>query len=311
MEYSFHMSVTQGAARVKTGNGMADAGLDQSATFKPPANVAELITMLDAAAGSLPKRLAQCAAFTRQHLHLPVVSTVADMASAAGVAPSVYMRFCQSLGFKGYSELQALLRERFTDFRPRYDERLARLGADRPADMRLLLAEFAEAGHQSLLSLANTVTAEALDRIAEEFASARSVQLVGARRAFAVVSNMAYLLGKIGIPAILHPATGLIAPAVAGRGADVVFAVSFAPFSPETITQVAEAASAGATVHALSDSDRCPLAEHADTLLIARESEVGGFRGLSGAIQLTTALCVAAGAYRQTIDKQNETTEAE
>ena len=278
--------------------------LERPAAPGSPASVSDLIAMLDAAAASSPKRLSQCAAFTRRHLHLPVVSTVADMAAAAGVAPSVYMRFCQSLGFRGYSELQALLRQQFTDFRPRYDTRPAGKATNRPPDAKLLLGEFAEAGHRSLLSLSNTVTAEALDRIATEFASARNVQLVGVRRAFAVVSNMAYLLGEMGIPATLHPTTGLIAPKSSAPEADVVFAVSFAPFSPETIAHAADAAKGGARVHALSDSERCPLAEHVHTLLIARESEVEGFRGLSGAIQLTTALCVAAGARGRAIDNR-------
>lgn len=290
---------------------MGSANLERSTTLAPPATVSELIEVLDNTIASSPRRLAQCASFTRRHLHLPVVSTVAEMAAAVGVAPSVYMRFCQALGFGGYSELQALLRQRFAEFRPQYDERLAKLRKGRTPDVRLLLAEFAEAGHQSLLSLTNTATAETLDIIAKELAKAKSVRLVGARRAFAVVANMAYLLGKIGVPASLHPTVGLIASATAIQPTNVVFAVSFEPFSAETIAHAADAAKIGAPVYALSDTEHCPLAEHADALLIARESDVGGFRGLTAAIQLTTTLCVAAGAYRRTIDKPSVTPETE
>ena len=277
----------------------------------PPRNVSQLIDALDRAAEALPKRLIQCAAFTRRHLHLVAVSTVADMAEAAGVAPSVYMRFCKALGFTGYSQMQALFRQRFTDFRPRYNERLALLGGREAPDTGLILAEFAEAGHKSLLSLANTVTAETLDRIARAMAGARRVDLVGARRAFAVVSNMTYLLNKIGVTANLHPAPGLIASAPTAGEADVVFAVSFLPFSPETIALAEEAADRGATVFALSDSERCPLARHAEALLLVRESDVADFRGLTAAMTLTTALCVAAGTYRRGIDNEGGLRKAE
>ena len=74
---------------------------EQVAAEVVPANVSELLEKLDGISGALPNRLRQCAEFTRRHLHLIAVSTVSDMAKASGVAPSVYMRFCQALGFSG------------------------------------------------------------------------------------------------------------------------------------------------------------------------------------------------------------------
>lgn len=286
-------------------------GAERDARPGAPDNVADLIDALDRAAHSLPKRLVQCATFTRRHLHLLAVSTVAEMAEAAGVAPSVYMRFCKALGYSGYSQMQAPFRRRYTDFRPRYDERPATTGGDGTAGADLLLAEFAEAAHQSLLSLANTATSDTLDRIARDMGRARAVHLVGARRAFAVVGNMAYLLDRIGIATSLTPAPGLVASALRAGKQDVVFAVTFAPFSPETVALAEGAAGRGATVHALSDSERCPLAACADTLLIAREGDVADVRGLAAAITLTTALCVAAGTHRRALDKPNGSSEAE
>ncbi|MBD3626039.1 MAG: MurR/RpiR family transcriptional regulator, partial [Rhodobacteraceae bacterium] len=90
-----------------------------------PKNVSELLGRLDADTDKLPKRLRQCAKFTRAHLHLIAVSTVAEMAEASGVAASAYMRFCQALGFRGYFEMQALFRTQFTAFRTGYEARLA------------------------------------------------------------------------------------------------------------------------------------------------------------------------------------------
>ena len=147
---------------------------EQKLEFDAPKTVTELIERLDETASELPKRLRQCAEFTRQHLHLVAVSTVAEMARASRVAPSAYVRFCQGLGFSGYSEMQALFRERYSAFRPDYSARLAGLrggavGREVPA-VDMIIADFAESGHKSLLRLANTVTRDAADLIARDMA---------------------------------------------------------------------------------------------------------------------------------------------
>lgn len=267
----------------------------------PPApdSVTELLERLDAHMDGLPKRLKQCADFTRRHLHLIAVSTVSEMASACDVAPSVYMRFCQALGFSGYTEMQALLRSRYTEFRPNYDERLANLRADGAIGTGRLLADFAEAGHKSLLSLGNTVTNDGLDRIAEGMANARVIHLVGLRRAFSVVSSMAYTLDQLGVPAALHYGAGMLNSGKSIFPDDVLFAATYAPFSEETVQFANAVAASGVAVYGLTDSDNCPIADAATEMLIAREDEVGGFRALNASLTLTTALAVAVKVLRE------------
>ncbi|WP_417523621.1 MurR/RpiR family transcriptional regulator [Marinovum sp.] len=263
-----------------------------------PESVSELLERLDAQREDLPKRLRQCADFTRRHLHLIAVSTVSEMAQAADVAPSVYMRFCQAVGFTGYSQMQNLLRARFTDFRPDYDARLASLSEGGALGTGRLLADFVEAGHKSLLTLSNTVTSDRLDRIARGMSEARVIHLVGLRRAFAVVSNMGYLFEKMGVPANVHFTSGMIESHGAVLPGDVLFAISFAPFSEETLRLAQSAADRGITVFGLTDSQSCPLSQSASELLLVREGEVAGFRGLSAANTLTTALAVSVSALR-------------
>ena len=267
--------------------------------LKAPESVSELLERLDDRLEDMPKRLKQCASFTRRHLHLIAVSTVSEMARAVGVAPSVYMRFCQAVGFSGYSEMQDLLRSKFTDFRPTYDTRLANLSEERELSTGRLLADFAEAGHKSLLSLSNTVTSDRLDRIARGMAEARGIHLVGLRRAFSVGSNMGYLFEKMGVPASVHFKAGMIEGHGAVLPGDVLFAVTFAPFSDETLRLAKATAARGVTVFGLTDSGACPLVESAREVLIVREDEVIGFRALNAATTLTTALAVSVSALRQ------------
>ncbi|CRL14076.1 MurR/RpiR family transcriptional regulator [Phaeobacter italicus] len=270
---------------------------DQQA--QPPATITAAINRLDEIIGTLPKRMDQCATFTRRNLHLVAVSTVSDMAKAAGVAPSVYMRFCQVFGFGGYSDMQALFREQYTSFRPDYEERLATLRSDQDHSSGQLLADFAEAGQKSLISLGNSVANDGLIKVAEGLSQARIVHLIGARRAFAVVSNMAYLLENLDVPTHLHTHVGHLSNHHLVSPEDAMLAVTFAPFSQTTINDARIAAERGATVFGLTDSEKCPLFEFATETLVVREHEVAGFRSLNASLTLTTALSVLTAEKRK------------
>ncbi|MBO0903607.1 MurR/RpiR family transcriptional regulator [Jiella sp. MQZ13P-4] len=267
-----------------------------------PESVSELIERIDAIAPTLPKRLGQSAEFLRHNIHLVAVSTVADLAAGAGVQPSAFMRFCQVLGFSGFSQMQALFRAEYRELRPDYAERLSQLrqsGAEGPGR---LAASFAEAGHKSLVSLMNDLDAARLATAARLLASAGTVHLVGLRRAFAIVSYMGYLLDKMKVPAVIHRTSGQIESDHAIRKGDALFAVSFTPFSEETLELAARTRRRKVPVVALSDTVDGPLAATADVLLVAREVDVGAFRVPTAALTLATSLAVAIGQSREKTD---------
>ncbi|MER0238007.1 MurR/RpiR family transcriptional regulator [Fulvimarina sp. MAC8] len=264
-----------------------------------PATIAELLDQLDRIEAGLPKRLKQCSIHLRRNMHLVAVSTVADMAAGAEVPPSAFMRFCQSLGFSGYSPMQALFRAEYAQSRPDYAERLSRIGEASAQNVGALTAEFAVAGRQSLEALTSGLEPSALQGAAEALSSAGTIHLVGLRRAFPIVSTMAYLLDKMEVPTLLHHAAGHLASDHAIRPEDAVFAVTFSPYSPETIEVATRAAERGVPLVALSDTAECPLGDHARHLLIAREVEVGAFRVPTAALTLATALSVAIGTIRK------------
>ncbi|MEN3791397.1 MurR/RpiR family transcriptional regulator [Fulvimarina sp. MAC3] len=264
-----------------------------------PASIAELLERLDRMEDSLPKRLKQCSVQLRNNMHLIAVSTVADMAAGADVPASAFMRFCQALGFSGYSPMQALFRAEYTQSRPDYAERLSRISEASAQNVGALTADFADAGRQSLETLSSGLDHAALQGAAVILANAETIHLVGLRRAFPIVSTMAYLLEKMEVPTLLHHAAGHLASDHAIRPGDAVFAVTFSPYSPETIEVATRAARRGISLVALSDTAECPLGETARHLLVAREMEVGAFRVPTAALTLATALSVAIGTMRK------------
>ncbi len=266
-----------------------------------PKNISELLARLDCQAATMPKRLRQCAKYLRANINLVAVTTVADMAAAADVAPSAFMRFCQALGFSGYSEMQALFRAEYTQSRPVYAERLSDLRARGEHGSAQLLADFVEAGHKSLIALSNMDEMDHLARVVERMSQARTLHLLGARRAYSVVSYMGYMLQKMGIPCVIHTGVAGVELSAAILPEDLVFAVTFSPFASET-RRLAEAAHhAGTPLLLLTDSADCPLGKIAEAQLIAREVDVGAFRVPTASMTLVASIAVALGGMRSDV----------
>ncbi len=246
----------------------------------------------------LPKRLRQCADYVAANSDRIAVSTVAELAAGADVPPSALMRFCQILGFSGFSEMQRLFREAYVPGWPDYSTRLTNLkesGAGSPA---ALLAEFVEAGRLSLEALAKSADEAALDQAVAVLKAADTVHLVGLRRAFPVASYLAYAFEKMDIPAMLHDGVGKLDHRHALRSGDALLAITFSPYSEETLTLAADARARGLPVVAMTDRLTSPLARQASAVLTVPEVDFGAFRSLSATLALAITLAVAVGTAR-------------
>jgi DNA-binding MurR/RpiR family transcriptional regulator len=247
----------------------------------------------------LPRRMRQCAEFLSEHSDRIAVSTVADLATGAGVPPSALMRFCQVLGFTGYSDMQRMFRDAYAPVLPDYATRLRNLKSHGTGTPAALLAEFIEAGRSSLESLAKSTDDVALGRAVALLARAETVHLVGLRRAFPVASYLAYVFDKMAVPAMLHDGVGALDHRFALRPNDALLAISFAPYSEETLSLVQEARVRGLPVVALTDRMASPLARSSDAVLTVEEVDFGAFRSLSATIALAITLAVAVGSARE------------
>lgn len=264
----------------------------------PPATVEAFHARLAGLPHDLPRRMRQCADHLASHADRIAVSTVADLAAAAGVPPSAMMRFCQGLGFQGFSDMQRLFREAFAPPLPDYATRLENLRRTAAGSPAALLAEFVEAGRASLENLANTMDEEALKRAVTALAQAGTIHVVGLRRAFPVAAYLAYVMEQLQLPSMLHDGTGRLDHRAALRPGDAVLAISFAPYAEETIALARAARACGLPVVALTDHAAGLLARTATEPLLLREVDHGAFRTLSATIALALALAVSVGARR-------------
>jgi DNA-binding MurR/RpiR family transcriptional regulator len=271
---------------------------DEITSREAPQTMEEFRQRLAELAEGLPKRLRQCADHVAANLDRIAVSTVADLASGAQVPPSAVMRFCQIMGFSGFSEMQRLFRDAYAPGFPDYATRLANLKAVPSGRPTALVAEFIEAGRLSLEGLAADLDEAALEAAVTTLAAADTVHIVGLRRAYPVASYLAYVFEKMAVPAMLHDGSGKLDHRHALRRGDAVLAITFAPYSEETLALAQDAQARKLPVVALTDHLTSPLARSADAVLTVSEVDFGAFRSLSATIALAIALAVAVGTAR-------------
>ena len=73
---------------------------------------------------SLPRRLAQIAAFALERPDEIALGTAVSIAKKADVQPSTLIRFAQAMGYEGFTDLQSVFRERLRERVLNYEERL-------------------------------------------------------------------------------------------------------------------------------------------------------------------------------------------
>lgn len=263
-----------------------------------PASVEEFRARLAAVMEGLPRRLRQCADYIAANTDRIAVSTVADLAAGADVPPSALMRFCQILGFSGFSEMQRLFREAYAPGWPDYATRLQNLKEGAAGSPSALLAEFIEAGRLSLEALAKAADEAALGHAVEVLAAAQTVHIVGMRRAFPVACYLAYVFEKMSVPAMLHDSVGKLDHRFALRPGDALLAITFAPYSEETIALAQDAQARGLPVVALTDQITSPVVRHSDAVVMVTEVDFGAFRSLSATLAMAMTLAVAVGSAR-------------
>ena len=83
--------------------------------YSRPNSYEELRAVLSSGTVRLPKRLRQVAIFLWQHPATVALGTATSIAAEAEVQPSALVRFAQSLGYSGFSELQDLFKSHLAE----------------------------------------------------------------------------------------------------------------------------------------------------------------------------------------------------
>ena len=265
---------------------------------KPPATAEEFRTVLLERYDGLSKRLKQVARYVLDEPNELALETLGVIAERCGVQPSAIVRFAQSFGFSGASQMQRLFRDGLLSANAAigYGERVRRFSdsVSKTAAGDGLLSEFVDGNILALQNLSETVSEQDMRAAVDLIAAAEVVHVAGFRRAFPISAYLAYSLQQLGKHVqFIDGVGGLARPQANTIGKkDLLIAVSFHPYAPETVDLVDVASRNKAKILSISDSRVSPIAKPADIALQVHDSEVRNFRSLAASMCLAQAVAI-------------------
>lgn len=273
-------------------------------TLTPPEDLECFLREVRERYDTLSDRLQRIARHVLDEPNDLAFETVSVVAERSNVQPSAIVRFAQAFGFSGASPMQRLIREGLLkeDQSLGYAERIRQhryATASEEEDPRGLLSDFVKGGILALENLNHSVGLRELSEALELIEQADTVYVAGFRRSFPVAAYLTYLLAQAGKRTVLVDGVGgLQEQQVKGaRPGDLLVAISYAPYSPESVALVEAFASIGSVV-AITDSVIGAIAKREALVLQVRESEVRGFRSLSASMCLAQSLAIGLASRR-------------
>jgi len=261
-----------------------------------PETFDQLVEKIEQQHACLPKRLQEIGNFALGHPEAIALSTLAELAAETDIATSAFVRFAQTLGFEGFSQMQAVFRQQVRSSWPQYASRLSEMAAVNPADH---LEALSISAVDSIKRLSNTVSFNTLEMASRRLAEAETVWLAAGGRARPVTVYLGYLLTQLGIrsqefrdsPALALRELKLVGPR------DVLLVVSFSPYGEMTANLAQQAHERGVSIVSITDTSVSPIA--LDTTLLVTEEHLFGFRSLCATMNLAQYLAVEAGLKRE------------
>jgi len=250
------------------------------------------IQRLVAAFPELTPELQKAARFITEHPEEVGLTSMRQVASAAGVKPATITRLTRKLGFEGYEQLREPFRQRLRSRAPRYAAKLQDIQKRGETADRAI---FADLRVQELENIERSLSEESFDIIeaaAETIRNSRRVFVLGLRgsHAPAFLFHYTYQLFNDNSQ-LLDTGAGMFADQLRGIGAeDCLLVVSFPPYTLLTIDAVGYAAEAGSKIVAITDSLTSPAAAAAGHTIVTQNNSPSFYHSFTAAIAVTQAL---------------------
>nr|WP_255467968.1 MurR/RpiR family transcriptional regulator [Achromobacter sp. UMC71] len=234
-------------------------------------------------------RLQVAARFVIDHPNEVVIASMRTLAERAGVPPATLVRLAQQLGYGGWPDLKSAFADDLGLNGKGYGERARSLARrSRRPDLLddLFLAQ------QTALAATAEQCLPALKAAAKLLKQARQVHVAGFRASFPIAYSLVYgyRLFRNSVQLVDGLGGNLQMQLRAIEPKDVVVAISFAPYSSESLVVAQAAQAAGAPLIALTDSDASPLARAAQVAVLYSVAGASFFPSVTAAMGVTEAL---------------------
>ncbi len=255
--------------------------------------ITHLLVRIDAKMSSFSKGQKLIAEFIEQHYDRAAFLTASKLGELVGVSESTVVRFATELGYTGYPELQKAMQEMIKDKLTsvqRIDVTAAKIG-----DSNVLDTVLSQDIQKIRRTLEETSRAD-FDRAVEAIISAENIYIFGVRSSSSLASFLGYyfdlILGNVHIVTD-SSRSGMYEALLRISGKDAFIGISFPRYSRTAAEAMSFAKSRGASTIALTDSMLSPLAQSAESVLVARSDMASVVDSLVAPLSLINALIVA------------------
>lgn len=211
-------------------------------------------------------------------------ASATELGDRTGVSAATVVRFCQSLGYEGYPELQAAVRASL----PTYLAKVQQLENTPPHLNHKVHARAFSLDIQNLKRTMELLNTESLAGAVSALSKADSILIVAGGISTAPALYLAHSLKVIGLDArtVLNGGIPLALELVSLQPSDVFVGIGVWRYVAETISAMDAATKIGATRIAITDSPVSPLAQRADfTFQVATD-------GAAHALSLTAMMAL-------------------
>jgi DNA-binding MurR/RpiR family transcriptional regulator len=216
------------------------------------------------------------------------VYSITQLADEFGVHPSTLTRLAKSLGYRGFSDLQAVFRRHIAHASHFYSEQAGRLHHSAPAERESLqiAARVAQDETGNIAGMLNGLDPTTLESVVEMLIEAPRVRVLGGRQASAIASYLAYGLGMLrnDVSVLVSGVQGSAQALAQLQPDDLLVVCGCSPHTRHTVVCARVARECGVKVIALTDNHASPLAASAHRALFAPTA--GTFFGNSMAAML-------------------------
>jgi DNA-binding MurR/RpiR family transcriptional regulator len=242
---------------------------------------------------NLSPKQRQLAHFFLDHEDQVAFASVNDISEHAGASAATVVRYCQMLGYEGYTEFQAAVRAQFPQYRTGVQKLAERMANGGFADH--LPTQVAQVNTHNVQQTMSQVIEAEVARIVSAIIQARQIRIFGSGLSAAAAILLEHALVVLDYPARACINGGLNQEIELARlsDQDLVIAISLWRYLRDTVEAVEIAHAGGVPCIALTDNPAAPIARLADHVLIAATNGVAHSRSLVGITSLIDMLSAA------------------
>lgn len=198
-----------------------------------------------------------------------VFDSVTDLAEKAGVGETTVLRFCRTLGCRGYQEFKLLLaREEVTPSRNLAEN------VEESDDPATILSKVTETNARAVTQTTALLEMGAVTRAVDAIAGGRRVQVYGVGTSGITALDASYKFRRIGVmvEAVPDPHYAAMSASLLGPG-DVAIGISHSGSTKDTVDALKLARDAGATTICLTAHARSPITAVSNIVLLTAPRE--------------------------------------